>query len=134
MRPVVVHTLEQAHAALEAAAELKQSIVLQSAPDAIFYAGGLYLFHMFKQARAACPKAKAIFILDCADAGAEAIAAMQTGHTHIRSSAAPELRKKLADIAAQHGVTLYTGNDEALDLAKVRDTKNACKHWLSEDV
>lgn len=131
-RVIIIHTLEHALAVLKAAG--KQPIILQSAPDAIYYAGGLYLLKLFEQACKAYPKAKAIFILDCGDAGAEAIAAMQSGHKHIRSSAAPKIRTKLADIAAQHNVAFYDGAYEALDLHKVRDTTNACKTWLSEDV
>jgi len=134
LRVVVVHTLEQAAAALAIAAELEKSIVLQSAPDAIFYAGALYLLKLFEQAQKSQPKAKAIFILNCGDARAEAISAMRMGHKHIRSNAAPELREKLASIAESHGITLHTGPYEALDLLNVRNVKKACRDWLANVV
>lgn len=101
---IIVHTLDDIRVALKAAGE--KTIILQSAPHAIFYAGELYLHTMFKQASAEFPNAKAIFILDCADAGAQAISAMRIGHTHIRSHAPEPLRAKLQDIANQLGVAL----------------------------
>ena len=90
---IIIHTLEQAVTALKVTCELQQPIILQSAPDAIFYAGSLYVWNMFEQAQAQVPQANAIFILDCTDAGAETIAAMSVGHKHIRvHSPAPPLR------------------------------------------
>lgn len=103
---IIVHTLEQAKDALKEAAESGTSIILQTAPDAIFYAGSLYLLSMFKQAQAAYPNVKSTFILDCGGAGAEVIAAIQDGHKNIKSSAKPEIRAKLKSIAEQNGVNL----------------------------
>ncbi len=134
MRPIVVHTLEQAIDALDVAQTLKKTIVLQSAPDAIFYAGPLYLLKLFEQAQQAYPEAQAIFILNCGDARAETISAMQSGHKHIRSNAEPQLREKLADIAEQHQVTFHTGPYEALDLSTVKDIKAACRAWLENNL
>ena len=130
MKVIIVHTLEDALAALEAASELDVPITLQSAPDAIFYAGSLYLFHLFQYAKSAYPKVRATFIIDCHDAEAEAIAAMQMGHTHLRSSAPEELRAKLADIVAEHGIEFYIGDCQVLDLQNARDAKAACREWL----
>jgi len=130
MRVVIVHTLEQAAQALEAATELDRPIDLQTAPDAIFYAGSLYLLRMFEQAKAYHPGVSARCILDCGEAGAEAVQAMQMGHKHLRSSAPPELRAKLADIAGQLGVEMHDKPYETLDLQQVRDTKDACRKWL----
>jgi len=101
---VIVHTIDDVRAALRSA---QGPITLQSAPDAIFYAGSLYLLTMFQQAKAEFPDVGAIFILDCGDAGAETISAMQIGHTHIRTSAPQPLRAKLSDIAKQLDVTIF---------------------------
>lgn len=129
MRVIVVHTLEDAFDALEAAAELRKPVVLQSAPDALFYAGSLYLLHLFAEAKKAYPNAEATCIVDCGDAEAEAINAMQTGHKHIRIE---NPKSKIADIAAQYGIKVHAGPYEALDLAEAGNTKDACKQWLSE--
>jgi len=132
-RVIIVHTLAQAMGACETAAALQTPLTLQSAPDAIFYAGSLYLLQLFAQAQAAFPGVKITCILDCSDAGAEAISAMQIGHKHLRSSAAPEIKVKLADIAEQMGVMLHDNPYEALDLLTAPDTKDACKKWLERD-
>jgi hypothetical protein len=107
MRPenyIIIETIEQAKAALKAAAESDAEITLQTTPDAIFYAGSMYLLNMFRQAQAAYPYVKATFILDAGEAGAEVIAAIQDGHKNIKSNAKPEIRAKLRAIAAGHGV------------------------------
>ena len=109
--PIIIHTLEQAKAALEEADKSGKNIVLQTAPDAIFYAGSLYLLTMFRQAQEAYPQVKATFILDSGDAGAEVIAAIQDGHKNIKSSAKPEIRAKLKAIAAGHGVNFIENSD-----------------------
>jgi len=134
-RLAIVHTLAQARFALETANSLHRPIILQSPPDAIFYAGSLYFLHLFEQAQKSCPKAEAQFILDCADAGAEAVEAMRIGHRHIRSNAPPTLCAKLKAIAAGLGVTFEEGTYEALDLLTLGDTKGAypqriLTHWL----
>lgn len=133
-RVIIVHTLEHTLAALEAAAELNSPLTLQSAPDAIFYAGSLYLLHMFEQAKKYHPGVSARFIIDCGDAGAEAISVMQMGHKFLRSDAPPEIREKLADIASQLGAQIISGEYEALDLLQARDTKSACLNWLKEEM
>jgi hypothetical protein len=127
---LIVHTKAHVAAVLEAARRLGVPVMLQSAPDAIFYAGALYLLRMFEQAKTSFPDVECGFILDCADAGAEAIMAMQTGHTHIRSAATPEIRQKLAAIAEDHSVTIHTESYESLDLQAVADTTGECIKWL----
>lgn len=129
---IIVHTLEDAVAALEAAEELNVPVTLQSAPDAIFYAGSLYLLHLFEQAQKLCPGAKGTFVLDAADGGAEALAAMQVGHKRLRTSADEQTRAQLKDIASQNGITIVEGTEPTLDLAGVRDARAACLEWLKK--
>ncbi len=130
MRLIIVHTLDHALCALAAAKKLDMPVILQSAPDAIFYAGSLYLLHMFAEAKAAHPAARATCILDCADAHAEAVAAMQMGHTHIRSNASQPVLAKLTSIAQKNKIILYTEPFTALDLRYARDPEQACENWL----
>lgn len=131
-RIVIVHSFMHARDALAAAQALHRPIALQSATGAIRFAGGQYLLTMFQKAHALFPDVKAIFILDCDDAGAETISAMRIGHTHIRSSAAPPTRAKLVDIAKQLGVVVVDGPWEALDLRYSYDVPDACRKWLQE--
>jgi len=101
----IIHTIDDVRTALQNA---KTPVTLQTAPDAIFYAGSLYLLMMFQNAKAEFPDVQATFILDCGDAGAEAVSAMQMGHTHIRSTAPEPLLVKLKDIARQLGVCIIS--------------------------
>lgn len=133
-RVILVHTLEHACAALEAACDTSLRVTLQSAPAAACYAGSLYLLTLFQKAQARFPAAQARFILDCGEAGAEAVEAMRMGHRAIRSSAPPELAEKLADIARQLGCEIATGEYSALDPLRRENgrepLKDACKKWL----
>lgn len=130
MRVIIAHTLEQTKAALAAAVECKKPVTLQSAPNAIFYAGALYLLHMFEAAKKAMPDAQAFFIVDCADDAAEAVNAMQMGHMHIRVQSS-EFR--VQDIAKQYGITVYTEPYEALDLLNSNDVRKDCLNWLQSN-
>lgn len=133
MRVVIVHHAEHVRLALRAAQECSCSITLQSAPDALFYAGALYLLNMYEQEKTQFPNVDATFILDCADSRALAVQAMQTGHTHIRSQAEPKILSKLASIAKNNGVTLYTKPYEALDLLRVSATTGDIIEWIKKD-
>jgi hypothetical protein len=105
MRQVVtIHNYKQMVQAFEQAASQGGAVTLQNAPDSIFYAGSLYFLKMFEQVCRLFPQVRAEFILDCSDAGAEVIAAMQDGHKNIKSSAKPEIRAKLKAIAVEHNV------------------------------
>ena len=105
---IVVHTLDDALAALKAAAETGQMVTLQSAPGAILYAGSLYLLTLYKQACAQYPAARSTFVLDCADAAAQALEAMLIGHTHIRIDAEPMIADKVRSVATQLGVSVIS--------------------------
>ncbi|MEZ5691940.1 MAG: hypothetical protein R3D71_09795 [Rickettsiales bacterium] len=103
---IVIYTLSQAIEELKKAEESGEEIVLQSPPDAVYYAGSLYYLKLFEQAAVACPYSKAIFILDCADAGAEVIAAMRDGHKNIRVNPDSPFRDKLISIAGKYGTNI----------------------------
>ena len=131
MRVIIVHNVWHVKTALEAAQQLNCEVTLQSAPDAVFYAGALYLLRMFEQEKANFPDVNAQFILDCAASRAKAIEATQTGYKHIRSNAPEPIRKKLAAIAAEQGISFHAEPYEALDLQPIRATKDAIIKWLT---
>ena len=128
MRVIIAHTLEHAQAALAAADECQCPIVLQSALGSIFYAGALYLLHLFETAKQSAPHIHTTCIIDCGNNEALAINAMQMGHTHIRVQ---DSESRIQDIAKQYGITVYTEAYEALDLLDTTDAKTACVKWLS---
>jgi len=72
---VIVHGLADARAALAVGAP----VTLLSAPGAALFAGCLWWRELVAAARADCPHARAIDILDCADASGMAMAALRSG-------------------------------------------------------
>lgn len=134
MRVVIIHNAEHVKSALAAAQELTCEVTLQTPPDAVFYAGALYLLRMFDQEKENFPDVKATFILDCADSRAKAVEAMEIGHKHIRSAAPAATREKLAAIAQERGISFQDGAYEALDLHTIRTTKDAIIEWLTREL
>ena len=86
---VVVHHLEQARAALAAAAELGCAIELRSAPGAAGYAGVGYL-------KALGDEVGHELLVDCGDDAGLVMAALRTGCRRIAFSGSDELGRRLA--------------------------------------
>jgi hypothetical protein len=95
----VVHHLEQAQAALAAAAELGCAIELRSAPGAAGYAGVGYL-------KALGDEVGYELLIDCGDDAGLVMAALRTGCRRISFSGSAELARRLGDMAAQLGAVL----------------------------
>jgi hypothetical protein len=95
----VVHHLEQARAALAAAAELGCAIELRSAPGAAGYAGVGYL-------KALGDEVGHEPLIDCGDDAGLVMAALRTGCRRIAFSGSDELGQRLGDMAAQLGAVL----------------------------
>jgi len=74
---IIVHSLDQAVAALKAAARTGRPIVLSSAPDAGIYAGPGWFGAVVAAAREAVPDARFSAILDCGDQAGAALAAIR---------------------------------------------------------
>ena len=98
----MVHHLEQARAALAAAAELGCVIELRSAPGAAGYAGVGYL-------KALGEEVGHELLVDCGDDAGLVMAALRTGCRRIAFSGSAELARRLRDMAEQQGAVLVTG-------------------------
>ena len=114
---MVVHHLDQARAALAAAAELGCSIELRSAPGAAGYAGVGYL-------KALGDAVGHELLIDCGDDAGLAMAALRTGCRRIAFSGTPELGRRLIDMAEQLGATLVV-EAQAPDLVILRPEDDA---------
>ena len=132
-KAVVVHDLGQAEAALAAAAALKQPIAIWSAPDAAGRAGVGWFAAVARQARAAEPKAKAAFVLDCADRADLVQDAFREGLAEACFTGRPAVAARLADIARKSKARLHLKRPRALDLAKPRDIAAALVALLGGD-
>ncbi|MGA2087346.1 MAG: hypothetical protein ABSG66_00355 [Stellaceae bacterium] len=129
---IVVHSLDQARAALAAAASLKRPVVLASGPGAGCYAGPSWFKALAALAQDSYPEAQMESVLDCGADSGVALAALRQGVKRVGFSGGAEARAKLEEIAQAFGATVESGDaPDALDL---RDGKNAearCRAYLA---
>lgn len=100
---IVVHSLAQVVAALEAAAEAGKPVLLLSAAGAGLSAGAGWWRAMIAAARDSVPAARAGALLDCGDDAGAAQAALRAGIEAIVFSGSDDVAERLADIAAGGG-------------------------------
>ena len=114
---IVVHSLAQAIAALRAAAQAGQTVLLVSAPGAGSYVGPGWFGAVIDAAREAVPDAQFSALLDCGDDIGAALAAIRSEIEGVVFTGRSDVARRLADIACQHGVRLRTEQPPvALDL------------------
>jgi len=105
---IVVHSLAQAIAALRAAAQADQAVVLASRPGAGSYGGQGWFGAAIDTAREAVPNAQFSALLDCGDDIGAALAAIRSEIEGVVFTGRSDVAQRLADIARQHGVRLCT--------------------------
>ena len=132
-RAIVVHDLDQAEAALRAAAAAGRPVVLASAPGAAGFGGGAWFLALIEHARSAVPDARFEAVLDCSDQAGWALAALRQGCPMVRFTGPRRTAVKLAQIAEQQGAQLLTGPLKALDLLDESEPEAACQAWLGLD-
>ena len=114
---IVVHSLAQAIAALRAAAQAGQAVVLASPPGAGSYVGPGWFGAAIDAAREVVPNAQFSALLDCGDDIGAALAAIRSEIEGVVFTGRSDVAQRLADIACQHGVRLRTEQPPvALDL------------------
>lgn len=128
MAVVWVHSLDQAIAALRAAAALERPLVLAS--DAAGSGGVTWFLALIAQARDAVPAARCEALLDCADQPGWALEALRLGCPLVRYRGPRKTAAKLADIAEQMGARLITGPVDGLGLLGEPDPGAVCRRWL----
>jgi len=101
-----VYTRAHAVGALKAAARAGQALTLTSAPDAGIYAGPGWFGALVTAAREAVPGARYFALLNCGDQPGAALAAIRAGVEGVIFTSRADVVRRLADIAAQHGVRL----------------------------
>ena len=95
----MVHHLDQARAALKAAAEIGCAIELRSAPGAAGYAGVGYL-------KALGDELGHGLLIDCGEDAGLVMAALRTGCRRIAFSGSDDLGRRLSEMAEQMDATL----------------------------
>ena len=114
---IIVHSLDHAVAALEAAAAAGREVVIASAPAAALYAGAMWFGALVEAASAAVPAARFTALFDCGEDAGAAMAAIRTGISGIVFTGRADVARRLAAIAAQGGAILLAERPAAaLDL------------------
>ncbi len=128
---IIVHCLEHALAALEAAEQRKVPVTLMSAPGAGGYAGPRWFLAVVAEAARAHPGASFDAVVDCAGEPGTALAALRAGAKRVRFAGSDAARRKLAALAAALGGEIE-GDAEAaaLDLLGERDPLAAAGVYL----
>jgi hypothetical protein len=114
-RAVIIHGWPDAQAAL-AAAPLSHAggpLTLVSAPGAGGYAGAAWFAALARQGEAAFPHVAQRWVLDCADAAGHVLAALRAGVRAVVFTGAPDLRARLASVAAACGAELLDARPES---------------------
>lgn len=94
-------------------------MVLVSAPDAGGYVGPGWFKALVAAARGAVPDARCATFLDCGDNVGAALAAIRAEVEGVIFTGRPDIARRLADVAQQHGVRVETKRPAAaLDLAE----------------
>ena len=128
---IIVHCLEHALAALEAAEQRKVRVTLMSAPGAGGFAGPRWFLAVIAEAARAYPGASCDAVVDCADEAGTVLAALRAGAKRVRFAGSDAARQKLAALAAALGGEIE-GDAEgaALDLLGARDPVAAAGVYL----
>ncbi len=127
---IVVHERAHAEAALAAAEERGQPVVLLSPPGAAAYLGAAYFQAMIAQTLSEHPGVEVLAVLDCGERAGEALGALRQGIEAVCFRGPPAVAGRLRDIARQQGARVLEARPEALDLAAVDDAASACRKWL----
>ncbi|MSO93230.1 MAG: hypothetical protein EXQ86_07500 [Rhodospirillales bacterium] len=134
-RPIIIHDLAQANAALAAAEALSTPVVVRSAPGAAASLGAAVFRDIVTEARKAHPAAQVTAVLDCGGDAGHALNALRHGIGRIRVRLRTDVRARILDIAAQSGATVEDAGDEqaALDLLDAEDAYAEARAWLERD-
>lgn len=129
---IIIHSLEQARAALAAASALGTTVTLASAPGAGGYAGPAWFKAILDIALAEVPVCGASAVLDCGAEAGTVLAALRHGVRRVRFTGGDEAASRLAEIAEQHGAALERSElRPALDLLDCKDPEAACRAFLA---
>lgn len=130
---VLVRSLADARAALEAAAETGGVVRLESAPEAAAAGGPAWFAALVRAAAEEVPGARFEAVLDCGDAAGHAMAGLRAGLGIVRFTGRADVRRRLAGIAAKEGARIEGARRaRALDLDAVpaRDRAAVLRRWL----
>jgi hypothetical protein len=127
---ITVHSLDQAEAALRAAADAGGTLTLLSAPGAAAYAGPGWFVQLLGQLPAEPKQALACAYLDCGPRPGDVLAAYRAGVPGVIFTGRADVADKLRALADAHGIAFRTERPEALELLDARDPERAVAGYL----
>lgn len=130
MHALIVHSFDQARAALRVAQELSKPILLLTAPGDAARMGVDVLRSMVDQAAAEVGDAAFEAVIDCGGEPGTAMAALRAGWRDLVFAGDAVVTAKIMDLAHQHGARLRAGPPPARDLGDSRDPERALRAWL----
>ncbi len=130
-RPIIVHSLAEARAAVAAAADLGVPVTLASAPEAAGYLGALWFRELVKLASEERPEVRVDAILDCGDQPGHVMAALRQGLKRVRFTGAKTTAATLGSLASRYDAEIVTGALRAHDMLDQAEPETACRRWLS---
>jgi len=130
-RPIIVHSLKEARAAVAVAAELGVPVTLASAPEAAGYLGALWFRELVLMAREERPEAEVDALLDCGDQPGHVMAALRQGLKRVRFTGPKSTAATLSGLAAHYDAEIVTGAIRAHDLVDQAEPETACRRWLA---
>jgi len=127
---IIVYSLEQARAAVAAAAG--RPLILLSAPGMSGFMGPLWFKALTDEAAAGHDDVTAA--LDCADEPGTVLAALRCGFKLVRFTGPAEARARLDDIARQTGARVEGAlTEETLDLLDCKNPLATCRAFFPPD-
>ena len=130
---IVVHSKQEAVAALGAAARANIPILLVSQKDGASFVGAPMFRRMIDLAAKIVPSARFRAALDCGDHPGRALAAIRAGVAMIVFNPLSPAFDGIADIARQTGTVLLEPDaygPRRLDLSQIGNPVRACNHFL----
>jgi hypothetical protein len=131
---IIVHSLDQALVAAEAAAALGRPLTLRSAVGAGGTVGVGWFASLDRLLAERYPALEITLVLDCADEAGTALGALRRGLKAIRVEAPDAVRAKLAALAETYGARLDDDSRPVLDLVggivERADLSARCRDWL----
>jgi hypothetical protein len=124
---VRVHGWKHVAAALLAARESGCAIVLLAPPGGTYTGGVGFWAAIDKRRRELFADVAAELVVDCDGAPGHVLAALRVGLKRLVFDGNAAARRRLEDIAAQHGATLLARPTAAIDLIHEKDPARACR-------
>jgi hypothetical protein len=128
---IIIHGIEDLHAALKAATSLDLDLTVLSIPGAASSAGVPWFHALIQTGAAEFPQVKLTAVLDCADQPGHALTALRTGCRDLLLLDSCPAWPRVRAIAEASGARLHSSTGPTFNPRFYRDPVGACRDWLA---